>query len=44
MKERYPLGKRYKCKRCGHLWLSRKKGKPLVCGKCKTAYWDRLRR
>jgi hypothetical protein len=27
MKERYPLGKRYKCKGCEHVWLSRKKGK-----------------
>jgi DNA-directed RNA polymerase subunit RPC12/RpoP len=35
----------YKCERCGHIWLPREatikqNRKPVVCGKCKSAYWD----
>ncbi|MFH1663837.1 MAG: hypothetical protein ABH986_03455 [archaeon] len=31
-----------KCERCKHIWVARtKKGKPLVCPKCKSHYWDK---
>ena len=33
----------YKCERCGHIWLPRepnKNRKPILCAKCKSAYWD----
>jgi len=31
----------YRCERCGHEWISRKKDeKPTVCPKCKSPYWD----
>lgn len=26
--------------RCGHEWLPRDDGKPLVCPKCKSPRWD----
>ena len=31
----------YHCLRCGHKWHPRKNVKPLVCGKCKSPYYDR---
>jgi predicted Zn-ribbon and HTH transcriptional regulator len=31
----------YKCLRCGHVWVPRKKEKPRVCPKCKSPYWDK---
>jgi predicted Zn-ribbon and HTH transcriptional regulator len=34
----------YTCERCGHEWQPRKKVKPTICPKCKSAYWDRPRR
>lgn len=31
----------YRCERCGHEWLARKKGvKPIACAGCKSPYWD----
>ncbi len=27
------------CKRCNHIWRSRKKTKPISCPKCKSPYW-----
>jgi DNA-directed RNA polymerase subunit RPC12/RpoP len=35
----------YKCERCGHIWLpseitKQQNRKPVVCAKCKSAYWD----
>jgi len=34
--------KGWKCQRCGHEWLPRKKEeKPVVCPKCKSPYWNR---
>ena len=33
----------YKCERCGHIWLPREPNrnrKPILCAKCKSAYWD----
>ena len=36
----------YKCKRCGHEWAGRKTAdgdKPMMCPKCRSAYWDRDR-
>jgi len=33
------------CNRCKHEWAPRMKGgKPAVCPKCKSAYWDRERK
>jgi len=35
----------YKCERCGHMWVPRKeKETPRVCPKCKSPYWDRVRK
>ena len=28
------------CKRCGHRWRPRGPGKPRVCPRCKTKYWE----
>lgn len=28
------------CERCEHTWISRVDGKPVVCPKCKSPYWD----
>jgi len=36
--------KGYKCGRCGHEWVPRKKEIPVVCPKCKSPYWDKKRR
>ena len=37
--------KGYKCIRCGHEWIPRKKnGKPQTCPKCRTTYWDKERK
>ncbi len=31
----------FRCDRCQHEWLPRDKSKdPLVCPKCKSAYWN----
>jgi len=29
------------CKKCGHIWVNRKKTKPLLCPKCHTYLWER---
>ena len=39
----------YKCERCGHIWFPRKydektEGLPVLCPKCKSAYWNRPKR
>lgn len=36
----------FQCTRCGHIWKPRKgvDRKPKVCPKCKSPYWDTLRR
>jgi DNA-directed RNA polymerase subunit RPC12/RpoP len=34
----------YRCERCGHEWIKRKKGDkkdPIVCPKCKSPYWNK---
>ncbi len=31
----------YKCDRCGHEWQKKGKEEPLICPKCKSAYWNR---
>lgn len=38
--------KGYLCERCGHKWVPKEdtKGKPKVCPKCKSPYWDTPRR
>jgi len=40
--------KAYKCERCGHEWIPRKKEYPTLCPNCKSAcpncksaYWDK---
>jgi len=36
--------KGFRCNRCEHEWAPRKKGcRPVVCPKCKNAYWDKDR-
>jgi predicted Zn-ribbon and HTH transcriptional regulator len=36
----------YKCERCGHTWVSSAKIKetPTICPKCKSPYWNKLRK
>ncbi len=34
----------FKCERCRHEWIPRKKEYPIICPKCKSPYWDRLRK
>ena len=37
--------KGFKCERCDHEWIPRKKEEyPVTCPNCKSAYWDRLRK
>ena len=36
--------KGFECERCGHQWAPREKGKPRVCPKCKSPYWDKERK
>lgn len=31
---------KYKCERCGHIWIPRNKGKPKVCPECKRMDWN----
>jgi predicted Zn-ribbon and HTH transcriptional regulator len=38
------LGMAYKCKRCGHEWEGRTKGKPKACPSCKSFQWDQPRK
>lgn len=48
----FPIGVTYRemdlptfhCLRCDHGWIPRKPKKPLICPKCKSAYWDRPRK
>lgn len=31
----------YKCERCEHEWIPRKKDKePIICPNCKSPYWN----
>jgi len=32
------------CKRCSHGWTPRSKKKPVQCPKCKSPYWDRIKK
>ena len=34
--------KGHKCERCGHEWISKSKKRkvPILCPKCKSAYWN----
>jgi len=36
----------YKCERCSHEWIPRKNDeeKPIVCPKCKSPYWDKIKK
>lgn len=38
------LLKGYECTRCTHQWVPRDDEKPRVCPKCKSPYWDTLRK
>ena len=32
----------FRCKRCPHEWIPRKKdGEPIVCPSCKSPYWNK---
>ena len=31
----------YKCERCKHEWVPRKKEMPIVCPRCKSPYWNK---
>ena len=42
MPETFLKIKGWKCTRCGHEWVARKKlVKPIICPKCKNPYWDK---
>jgi len=32
--------KEKECKRCGHKWIPRLERNPVLCPKCKSAYWN----
>lgn len=32
--------KGFKCDKCDHEWIQRKKEKPKICPKCKSKFWD----
>lgn len=34
----------YRCERCNHEWIPRKGEYPILCPKCKSAYWDKPRK
>ena len=34
----------YICERCKHKWVARNKNIPVVCPRCKSAYWDKPRK
>ena len=36
--------KGYQCECCGHQWTPREDERPRVCPKCKSAYWDVVRK
>ena len=36
--------KGYKCERCSHEWIPRKKDYPTLCPNCKSAYWDKQKK
>jgi Zn finger protein HypA/HybF involved in hydrogenase expression len=36
--------KGYQCECCGHKWIPREDERPRVCPKCKSAYWDVVRK
>jgi len=29
-----------KCKKCGHVWATRRRRRPKVCPMCKDYFWD----
>ncbi len=34
----------WECLRCGHKWVGRTKSEPKRCPKCKSPYWNKLRK
>jgi len=36
--------KGYQCESCDHKWTPREDERPRVCPKCKSAYWDVVRK
>lgn len=35
---------KYRCKRCKHKWFPRKEEKPIICPRCKSPYWNKLKK
>jgi len=35
---------KYKCSRCGYVWIPRQEDAPKTCPKCRSPYYDRPRR
>lgn len=35
--------KGFRCLRCGHEWLPKRKEEPRVCPKCHSPYWNKLK-
>lgn len=36
--------KGYRCLRCGHEWIPKRKEEPRVCPNCKSPYWNKPRK
>lgn len=35
---------KFKCLRCGYVWIPRKEERPITCPKCRSPYWDKERK
>ena len=35
---------KYECNRCSHSWIPRAEKEPKVCPKCKSPYWNKVRK
>lgn len=35
---------KFKCNRCGHVWIPRKENEPERCPKCNSPYWNKKRK
>jgi hypothetical protein len=38
------VGNGYRCKRCNYGWVSRKSEPPITCPRCKSPFWNRLKK
>ncbi len=34
----------FRCDRCGHAWVPRRKAQPIICPRCKSPYWNKPRK